>query len=156
MIYHRVMGYYSGADVRSVNAGLALVEVNGKILRFDTEKVTPSPRAVVRSLIARLGEGLNLEEVVTAGGSGKRVIPRDLGWTQCSGLLAIASGLLHCYSDAKTIIQMVGQSALVIELERGLKKLRRVESNRLCDAGTGDFCRNKHMELGLAWGTLPA
>ncbi len=146
------MGYYLGVDVGSVNAKLALIDEKGRVVQFDTEKVTSSPRAAVSSLIARLGERLNLKEVAAAGvsGSGSAVIPKELGWTEYSSSLAIASGLLHRYPDVKTIIQIGGQSTLVIELEDGLKKPWKVASNPLCAAGTGRFLEQQAYRLGIS------
>jgi predicted CoA-substrate-specific enzyme activase len=146
------MGYYLGVDIGSVNAKLALIDEKGRVIQFDTEKVTASPRAAVSSLIARLGERFNLEEIVAAGvsGSGRAVIPKELGWTEYSSSLAIASGLLHRYPDVKTIIQIGGQSTLVIELEDGLKKPWKVESNPLCAAGTGRFLEQQAYRIGIS------
>ena len=48
------MGYFLGIDIGSVNSKLALVDENGRVVEFDTEKVISSPRAAVSSLIARL------------------------------------------------------------------------------------------------------
>jgi len=64
------MSYFLGVDIGSVNAKLALVDENGKVIEFDTEKVISSPRAAVNSLIARLGERFNLTEIAAAGVSG--------------------------------------------------------------------------------------
>src|SRR4030043_1268029 len=130
-IERRTMGYYLGVDVGSVNVKLALIDEKGRVSQFDVEKVTSSPRAAVSSLVARLGEKLNLKEIIAAGvsGSGKSVIPEELGWTEYSSSLAIASGLLHRYPDVKTIVQIGGQSTLMIELEDGLKKPWKGESN---------------------------
>jgi len=146
------MGYYLGVDVGSVNAKLALIDDKGRVVQFDTEKVTSSPRAAVGSLIARLGEKLSLKEIAAAGvsGSGKSVIPEELGWTEYSSSLAIASGLLHRYPDVKTIIQIGGQSTLVIELEDGLKKPWKVASNPLCAAGTGRFLEQQAYRIGIS------
>jgi predicted CoA-substrate-specific enzyme activase len=146
------MSYFLGVDIGSVNAKLALVDENGKVVQFDTEKVISSPRAAVSELIARLGEGFNLEEIVSAGvsGSGRAVIPKELGWTEYSSSLAIASGLLHRYADVKTIIQIGGQSTLVIELEDDLKKPWKVESNPLCAAGTGRFLEQQAYRIGIS------
>jgi predicted CoA-substrate-specific enzyme activase len=146
------MGHYLGVDIGSVNAKLALVDENGKVVRLDTEKVTSSPRAAVASLISRLGEGLDLKEVSAAGvsGSGRDVIPNELGWTHYSSSLAIASGLLHIYGEVKTIIQIGGQSTLVIELEDGLKKPWKVASNPLCAAGTGRFLEQQAYRIGIS------
>ncbi len=146
------MSYYLGVDIGSVNAKLALVDENGGVVEFDTEKVISSPRAVVSALIAKLGERLDLKEVVAAGvsGSGRAVIPKELGWTEYSSSLAIASGLLHRYADVKTIIQIGGQSTLVIELEDGLRKPWKVASNPLCAAGTGRFLEQQAYRIGIS------
>jgi predicted CoA-substrate-specific enzyme activase len=151
-IERQAMGCYLGVDIGSVNAKLALVGEEGRVVRLDTEKVTSSPRAAVNSLIARLGAKLNLEEVAAAGvsGSGRVVIPEDLGWKEYSSSLAIASGLLHRHPDVRTIIQIGGQSTLVIELEDGLKKPWKVESNPLCAAGTGRFLEQQAYRLGIS------
>jgi predicted CoA-substrate-specific enzyme activase len=146
------MGYYLGVDIGSVNAKLALVDENGGVVQVDIEKVISSPRAAVSALIARLGERFNLEKIVAAGvsGSGRAVIPKELGWTEYSSSLAIASGLLHRYSDIKTVIQIGGQSTLVIELEDGLKKPWKVASNPLCAAGTGRFLEQQAYRIGIS------
>jgi len=146
------MSYFLGVDIGSVNAKLALIDENGGVVQFDTEKVISSPRAAVSSIIARLGERFNLKEIVAAGvsGSGRAVIPKELGWTEYSSSLAIASGLLHHYPDVKTIIQIGGQSTLVIELEDGLKKPWKVESNPLCAAGTGRFLEQQAYRIGIS------
>ena len=48
------MSYFLGVDIGSVNAKLALIDENGGVAQFDTEKVISSPRAAVSPLIARL------------------------------------------------------------------------------------------------------
>ena len=146
------MTYFLGVDIGSVNAKLSLINENGGSVRFDTEKITSSPRAAVTSLIDRLGETFKLEQIVAAGvsGSGKTVIPKELNWAEYSSSLSIASGLLHHHPDAKTIIQIGGQSSLVIELEDGLKKPWKVASNPLCAAGTGRFLEQQAYRLGIS------
>ncbi len=146
------MNYYLGVDIGSVNDKLALIDEKARVVQFDTEKVTSSPRAAVSSLIARLGERFNLKEIIAAGvsGSGRAVIPKELGWTEYSSSLSIASGLLHCYPDVKTIIQIGGQSTLVIELEDGLRKPWKVASNPLCAAGTGRFLEQQAYRIGIS------
>ena len=146
------MSYFLGVDIGSVNAKLALIDKEGRIVQLDTEKISSSPRAAVSSLIARLGERVNLEQVDAAGvsGSGKAVIPKELDWAVYSSSLAIASGLLHCHPDAKTMIQIGGQSSLVIELEDGLRRPWKVVSNPLCAAGTGRFLEQQAYRLGIS------
>ena len=76
------MDYSLGLDVGSVNVKLALVDESCKIVQLDVEKITSGPKVAVASLISRLSEKFNLEEITTAGvsGSGRAVIPRELNW----------------------------------------------------------------------------
>ncbi|MDH4292403.1 MAG: hypothetical protein OEV56_07345 [Dehalococcoidia bacterium] len=146
------MGYYLGVDIGSVNAKLALIDEESRVVQFDTEKVTSSPRAAVSSLIARLGEKLDLKAIIAAGvsGSGRAVIPKELGWAEYSSSLAIGCGLLHLCPDVKTIIRIEGQSTMVIDLEDGLKKPWKVASNHFCAVGTGGFLEQQAYRIGVS------
>jgi len=146
------MNYSLGVDIGSVNAKLALIDENGGVVQFDIEKITSNPKAAVNSLIARLGEKFPLKQIVSAGvsGSGKVAIPKELNWAEYSSSLAIASGLLHRHPDVKTIIQIGGQTSLVIGLEDGLRKPWKVASNPLCAAGTGRFLEQQAYRLGIS------
>ena len=145
------MGYYLGVDVGSVNSKLCLIDEHGGIVHLDTEKVSSGPRAAVGRLIARLGEKADVDSIVAAGvsGSGRASIPKKLGWTEYSSPLAISSGLLQLHPEAKTIVQIGGQSSLIIELEDGLRKPWKVASNPLCAAGTGRFLEQQAYRLGI-------
>ena len=146
------MRYYLGIDVGSVGAKLALVDEGYSIVRLDGERITSSPTAAVASLISRLGRDVDLGAVEAAGcsGSGRGVIPADMGWAGYSSSLAVASGLLHLHPQAKTVIQIGGQSSLVITLEDGLKKPWKVASNPLCAAGTGRFLEQQAYRLDIS------
>jgi len=146
------MSYSLGIDIGSVNAKLALIDKDGGVVQLDSEKVTSSPRAAVATLIARLGQQFNLQEMVTAAvsGSGRNVIPKELSWAEYSSSLAIASGLLHSHPQAKTVIQIGGQSSFVITLEDGLRKPWKVASNPLCAAGTGRVLEQQAYRLGIS------
>jgi hypothetical protein len=49
-------------------------------------------------------------------GSVRAVIPKELGWMEFSSSSAIASGLLHRYSDVDTIIQNGGLRQAGLEM----------------------------------------
>ncbi len=150
------MAYLLGIDIGSVNAKLALVDDSGMPLRLDTEKVTSGPRVAVVALISRLSQEFSLEEIASVGvsGPGRIMIPQDLNWAEYGSSLSIASGLLHYHPDARTIIQIGGQSSLVIELEDGLRKPWRMVSNPLCAAGTGRFMEQQAYRLGISMDDL--
>ncbi|MDY6912480.1 MAG: acyl-CoA dehydratase activase, partial [Chloroflexota bacterium] len=147
-----MMRYFLGLDVGSVNAKLILIDSDAELVHLDTERVTIGPKAAVISLLSRLADKVNLNEIVSAGvsGSGRGVVPKELNWTEYSSPLAVISGLLSSHRDAKTIIQIGGQSSLVIELEDGLKKPWKVASNPLCAAGTGRFLEQQAYRLGIS------
>jgi predicted CoA-substrate-specific enzyme activase len=146
------MSYSLGLDVGSVSAKAVLIDDNGRVVYSDSEKITASPKAAVASLISRLGRKFNLQDIAIAGvsGSGRSVIPKELNWAEYSSSLAIASGLLHAYREAKTIVQIGGQSSFVITLEDGLKKPWHVVSNPLCAAGTGRFIEQQAYRIGVS------
>jgi predicted CoA-substrate-specific enzyme activase len=146
------MSYSLGVDIGSVNAKLALIEEDGRAVQLEAEKITSSPNAAVTSLISRLGKKFNLEGIATSAvsGSGRAVIPKELNWSEYSSPLAIISGLLHYHPDTQTIVQIGGQSSLVIELEDGLRKPWKVVSNPLCAAGTGRFLEQQAYRLGIS------
>lgn len=146
------MGYFLGVDIGSVSAKLALIDENCILLYLDYEKITSSPKIAFNTIVARLGGKFSREEVVSAGisGSGRTVILGELDWSEYGSPLAIASGILHSYPEAKTIIQIGGQTSLVIELEDGLRKPWKVESNPLCAAGTGRFLEQQAYRLGIS------
>ena len=143
------MGYFLGLDVGSVNVKLCVIAEDGRVVKFDVEKIVSNAKSAVNSLIGRLGD---LSNIVAAGasGAGKSVIPKESNWGEYSSSLAIASGLLHRYSEVKTIIQIGGQSSFIIGLEDGLKKPWKVASNPLCAAGTGRFLEQQAYRLGIS------
>jgi predicted CoA-substrate-specific enzyme activase len=145
------MNYFLGIDIGSISVKIALVDESGKFHIVNSQKITTTPRAAVNSLIEDLNLKFALRDIAAAGvsGSGKAIVPPDYQWTQYSSSLALASGLLQNYAGARTIIQIGGQSSLVIELEDGLEKPWKVVSNPLCAAGTGRFLEQQSYRLGI-------
>jgi len=146
------MTHSLGIDIGSVNVKLALIDRDDRVVLLDSEKVTSSSQAAVALLIARLARKFNLQEINTAALSGSAVtmVSNKLNWSEYSSSLSIASGLLHFHPEAKTIIQIGGQSSFVMELEDGLRKPWRVASNPLCAAGTGMFLEQQAYRLGIS------
>ena len=130
------MKYFFGVDIGSISVKIALVDEAGTVCLLDSRKITSNPREAVNSLIASAGQKVDVKQIESVGvsGTGKAIIPPDFKWAEYSSSLAIASGLLQRHPDARTIIQIGGQSSLVIELERGLERPWKVASNPLCAA----------------------
>ncbi len=145
------MNYSLGIDIGSVNVKLCLLDDAGRTVRLDSEKITANPRLAVNALLRRLEKVVLPDKITGAGvsGSGQSAIPAEFNWGRYSSSLAIAAGLLHQHPDARTIIQIGGQTSLVIGLEDGLKKPWKVASNPLCAAGTGRFVEQQAYRLGI-------
>jgi len=146
------MSYLIGLDVGSVNVKLALVADEGSVMWLGMEKVTSSPGAALSALLKRLSRRVDLSRIAAAGisGASKGLVPRELNWSEYTSPLAIAYGLLQRHPDVSTIIQVGGQTALVIELEDGLNRPWRVAANPLCAAGTGRFLEQQAYRLGIS------
>ena len=143
------MSYFLGIDIGSVSVKIALIDETGKVFQLNSQKITSNPRETTNDLFSGLSLKYDLKEIAAVGisGSGKAIVPEDFRWAEYSSSLAIASGLLQSHPDARTIIQIGGQSSLVIELEDGLKKPWKVSSNPLCAAGTGRFLEQQAYRL---------
>ncbi|MDD4858982.1 MAG: acyl-CoA dehydratase activase [Dehalococcoidales bacterium] len=140
-----------GLDIGSVNARVALTDENGNVIYLGSRRIAGNPKTVINGLLTRLNKECALEAITAAGvtGSGRGIIPAEWHLPEYSSSLAIASGLLHLHPDARTIIQIGGQSSLVIVLEDGLQKPWKVSSNPLCAAGTGRFLEQQSYRLGI-------
>jgi predicted CoA-substrate-specific enzyme activase len=145
------MKYHLGLDIGAAGVKLAALDENDRVIKLDYTKITSSPAACVNLLLDRFKESYGAETVLSIGisGSGKSVVPPDLKWASYSSSISIASGLLHFYPAARSIIQIGGQSSQVIELEDGLRKPWKTVSNPLCAAGTGRFLEQQAYRLGI-------
>jgi predicted CoA-substrate-specific enzyme activase len=146
------MSYLLGIDIGSVSAKMSLIEEDGRVVHLDVQKVTSNAKAAVNSLITALGKRYSLDDIAATGitSSAKNVVPKEFNWTEYGSSLAMASGILRSHPDAKTIVQIGGQSSLVITLEDGLKKPWKIASNSLCAAGTGRFLEQQAYRLGIS------
>jgi predicted CoA-substrate-specific enzyme activase len=145
------MKYFLGVDIGSISVKIALVDETAKVCYLSVKKITSGPRVALNSLIADVNRAFINPQIESVGisGSGKAIVPPDFKWNEYSSSLAIASGLLQDHPDALTIIQIGGQSSLVIELDGGLERPWKVVSNPLCAAGTGRFLEQQAYRLGI-------
>jgi len=151
-IFSISMNYSLGLDIGSVAAKVAIMDGDCNIVHLDHEKITSSPKLAISSILERISSRFDLSQITKAGvsGSGSAAIPKELDWSWYSSSLAVASGLLASNDDAKTIIQIGGQSSFVISLDDGLKKPWQVVSNPLCAAGTGRFLEQQAYRIGVS------
>jgi predicted CoA-substrate-specific enzyme activase len=143
--------YSLGLDIGSVNVKLVLTDETGAVLRRDDAKITASARPAVAALLDRLAEHVPLSEIASAGvsGMGTDLIPAEWNWVTYSSSLALAAGVLQTDPNAHTIIQVGGQSSLLVRLADGLRRPWQVATNPLCAAGTGRFLEQQAHRLNI-------
>ncbi len=143
---------YLGLDIGSVNARAAVVGSAGEVRLLAVERIYKGPATAVAALLERIAAQLPLAAIAGAGvcGSGRQIYGGQEGWLIYSSPYAAIAGLLWDRPDAKTIIEVGGQSAFVIGLEDGLEKPWRVARSPLCAAGTGRFLEQQASRLGIA------
>ncbi len=143
--------YFVGIDIGSVSVKIVLLDEDGTVCHSNSEKIISSPRGTLNSLILAAGNKVDITKIESVGvsGSGKTIVPPDFNWTEYSSSLAISSGLLQRHPDARTIIQIGGQTSLVIELDHGLDRPWKGVSNPLCACGTGRFLEQQAYRLGI-------
>jgi predicted CoA-substrate-specific enzyme activase len=142
---------YLGLDIGSVNVKLAAVDSQGALLHLDVERIYTGPISAIASLLDRLAAHFHLKSVrgAAATGSGRQLYAGQAGWELYSSPFAAITGLLWDRPDARTIIEIGGQSALVIGLAGGLEKPWRVARSPLCAAGTGRFLEQQAARIGI-------
>ena len=142
---------FVGLDIGSVHVRCAVVDEEGTLLALDAERIYRDPASAVALLLDRLETRLDLSRVNGAGavGSGRQLYRGQKGWQVYSSPYAAITGVLRDHPDARTIIGIGGQSALVIGLVDGLEKPWRVARSPLCAAGTGRFLEQQASRLGI-------
>jgi predicted CoA-substrate-specific enzyme activase len=142
---------YLGLDIGSVNVRLAAVDSQGSLFHLDSERIYTGPVSAVVSLLDRLAQHCRLDSVrgAAATGSGRQIYSGETGWQTYSSPYAAITGLLWDQPDARTIVEIGGQSALVIGLAGGLDKPWRVARSPLCAAGTGRFLEQQSARIGI-------
>ena len=143
---------FLGLDIGAVNARLALVDELGRLIAVDEERILGGPTAAVRALLDRAGARCDLAAIDGAGvcGSGRALYGGQEGWLVFSSPYAAIAGLLADRPEARTIVEIGGQSAFVIGLQGGLGQTWHVARSPLCAAGTGRFLEQQAARLGIA------
>lgn len=141
-----------GIDIGSVNAGIVVFK-SSRLTYLDRERIEIGSISAIEALLKRAEQRkkISLDRVTSAGvtGSGRKIYEGQEGWQVFSSPYAAIAGVLWDHSDARTIIEVGGQSSLVIGLGNGLKDPYRVARSPLCAAGTGRFLEQQAARLGI-------
>jgi predicted CoA-substrate-specific enzyme activase len=97
--------------------------------------------------------GASSIRLVGATGSGGKLIAPLLGATFVNEVIAQSKATEHFHPDVRTVIEMGGQDAKLILLDReqssGKVRIEDFEMNSVCAAGTGSFLDQQATRMGL-------
>lgn len=138
-----------GLDIGASTAKVALVSNTGGVLYLDKLPIASGgPRKAVAELLDQLQQSYSLEDIATAGatGRGQDLYRGQKGWQTFTAPYAAVNGLRIDHPDVRTIIAIGGQGSLVISVE-GQKW--QVGVSPLCAAGTGRFLEQQANRLQI-------
>ncbi|MHB0858227.1 MAG: BadF/BadG/BcrA/BcrD ATPase family protein [Anaerolineae bacterium] len=143
---------FLGLDIGSVNARLALIDEDGHTLLLDIERILDGPSAAVGALLERLRVRIATDRLAGAAvcGAGRAAFQGRRGWQVVSSPYAAIAGVLCDHPEARTLVEVGGQSSFVVGLEGGLDDPWRVARTPLCAAGTGRFLEQQAQRLGIS------
>ncbi len=142
---------FLGLDIGAVQVKAALVDGAGGVIAQFSERIQRGPAEAVAALLGRLADVAPLARIASAGacGSGHALYDRQTGWRVFSSPYAAMAGVLRDAPQARTIVQIGGQSAFVVGLQGGLDRPWRVARSPLCAAGTGRFLEQQAYRLNI-------
>lgn len=140
-----------GMDIGSVHARVAVVASDGALVHTDRERILSGPAPAVESLLERLAAVTDPARVAGAAatGSGRQLYGGQAGWSLHSSPHALIEGLGWDSCAPMTIVEVGGQSALVIGFSDESRSSWRVARSPLCAAGTGRFLEQQASRLGI-------
>lgn len=143
---------YLGLDIGSVSVNLVVVDPDGRVLREEYRRHLGEPYRTAYRLLTDLAREFPLDSFRLAGctGMGGKVLSELLGCPFVNEVIALARGTFHFHPEVKSIIDMGGEDAKLILVDREGDKQVIVDfaMNTMCAAGTGSFLDQQAHRLG--------
>jgi len=144
------MKCFLGIDVGAVSTNLALLDSNLDVVFQRYVRTGGRPLASIRSVIDAAGRSSGDLDIVACGttGSGRRLAAALVGADIVKNeITAHATGALHYFPEARTIIEIGGQDSKVILVRDGV--VSDFAMNTVCAAGTGTFLDYQASRMGV-------
>ena len=144
---------YVGIDIGSVSADTVVLDEKLNVLEEHYIRTKGEPfevtLTIMDEIMRRYGRD-SIRLVATTGSGGKLVAPL-IGATFTNEVIAQAKATEKYHPEVKTVIEMGGQDAKLILLDKEGDKLRieDFQMNSVCAAGTGSFLDQQATRLGL-------
>ena len=144
---------YVGIDIGSVSADTVVLDEKLNVLEEHYIRTKGEPfevtLTIMDEIMRRYGRD-SIRLVATTGSGGKLVAPL-IGATFTNEVIAQAKATEKYHPEVKTVIEMGGQDAKLILLDKEGDRLRieDFQMNSVCAAGTGSFLDQQATRLGL-------
>lgn len=146
------MECFLGVDIGSISTKGVIIDKDGTIFASSYLETKGNPTDAVKRVILELKTQISEKDLTIVGigttGSARKLIGTILGATVIKNeITAHATGTLHFYPEARTIIEIGGQDSKIILLKD--KVVTDYAMNTLCAAGTGAFLSSQANRLGI-------
>lgn len=136
-----------GIDVGSVTIKIALLNLNGKVIKTFYERTKGKPVEKINELFKKIPKKYKIMGVGITG-SARFFIGKIIGADIMKNeITAHASALEKYYPHARTVIEIGGQDSKIILLKKGIPV--DFAMNTVCAAGTGSFLDQQAGRLGI-------
>ncbi len=144
-----------GMDIGSVSVNTILMDVSGAVVWEDYRRCHGEPFPTAWRVLEEIKERFS-SAVLRLGaftGTGGKILAETLGGVFVNEVIAQARGTFYFLPQVRTIIDMGGEDAKLILVDRdpaGNLVIRDFAMNTLCAAGTGSFLDQQSHRLGYA------
>jgi predicted CoA-substrate-specific enzyme activase len=142
---------FLGLDVGAVSTNLAIADVDLNVVFHRYVRTAGRPISSIRDVLRMTAEECGDTEVLACGttGSGRRLAAALVGADIVKNeITAHATGALHYFPQARTIIEIGGQDSKVILIKDGT--VSDFAMNTVCAAGTGTFLDHQASRMGIS------
>jgi predicted CoA-substrate-specific enzyme activase len=144
--------YDVGIDVGSVSVNLVVMNPEGQVLREVYRRHLGEPYLTALNLLKELEPDFphNQCRLAAFTGLGGKVLAEVLGGPLINEVIAQARGTCHFRPDVRSIIDMGGEDAklILVDRENGQPVIHDFAMNTMCAAGTGSFLDQQAHRLG--------
>lgn len=145
---------FLGIDIGSVAIKTAVLSKDGQILSENYIRIKGDPLSTLLDDLTAIASTYSGRTIISAGitGSGGKQAAETIGAVFINEILAQASFAGRFYPDARTLIELGGEDAKLINLigdETAGVKIEDFSMNTACAAGTGSFLDQQASRLHL-------
>lgn len=144
---------YMGIDLGSVSLNVVVIDGGGDIKTTVYRRTEGRPLLILGDCLEELAKDFKTIGGIIVTGSGRRLVGDILRVRPVNEIVAQAKATSYLYPLAKTVIEIGGQDAKLIFLDRDDKSEEPIiidhVLNEVCAAGTGSFLDMQARRLGI-------